>query len=540
MASQGGRILIVEHGRLPLLTLAKAAARTLREIVPADLDLAGVCLDLQPYESKSVREFSQRLDALSRNDRNYWVGTLYTLMISPEARKAQAAYFTPPYLADAVIDMAVEHGFDLRRDDVLDPAAGGAAFLSLIAERMRAAGARPRDIAYRLNGIEIDPCLAQISESLIGTHTDGFGERKIVRVADALHTDPLASYKLVIANPPYGRITPQVLGGDDWRKVSHPGHVNKYAVFTEWCLRVAKPGGLVALVIPSSFRSGPLYDKMRAHIASQGQILTLGKLISRDDVFVDVAQDVSVLLVRKGEPHRPVLAAKFPSFTESGIVQPVPTGCLPADPSKPWLAPSDLADKIGGATLAEYGASAKAGYFVWNRERDKFCCADEPGAVPLIWAKNVRPGQPCVPTNRRGNGVDFVRVPEGSAALVKDHALVVQRTTNSSQNRRIVAAAVDKASVDPWKGFVSENHTIVVSGTDERQLNLLLMLLNTKAVDDRYRAVSGTATISVKLLRQLDLPRPIAFAAALKRVSDPERAALIAYEQGAGAISEAS
>lgn len=96
MASQGGRILIVEQGRLPLLTLAKAAARTLREIVPADLDLAGVCLDLQPYESKSVREFSQRLDALSRNDRNYWVGTLYTLMISPEARKAQAAYFTPP------------------------------------------------------------------------------------------------------------------------------------------------------------------------------------------------------------------------------------------------------------------------------------------------------------------------------------------------------------------------------------------------------------------------------------------------------------
>ncbi|MBD9522785.1 N-6 DNA methylase [Ensifer sp. ENS02] len=514
-----------------MLTATKLAARALREALPADADLGEVCLCLSFYDMKAVNELRRRLGGLPSSERNYWIGTLYTLMISPEKRRSQAAYFTPPDLAEAVIDLAIEQGFDLKKDDVFDPAAGGAAFLSLIAERMRAAGAHVKDIAYRLNGMEIDPSLAEMSESLIARELEGFRERRIVKVGDALHTDPLASYKLVIANPPYGRITPKDLQGNAWERVSHSGHINKYAVFTELCLRVAKPNGLVALVIPSSFRSGPLYDRMRAYIASQGQVLALGTVVNRDDVFADVAQDVSVLLVRKGESHRAVLPTKFPSFAGSGIRHPIHAASLGEDMSAPWLAPSGFEREIGGATIADYGAAAKAGHFVWNREKDKFCGPDDPNAIPLIWAKNIRAGRKCVPANRKGTGVDFVQVPQGSTSIAKAPAVVAQRTTNSSQSRRIIAAPVDEVSIA--QGFVGENHTIVMTGQDAELLDLLALLLNTKAVDDRYRAVSGTATVSVKLLRELDLPAPEAFKAALKKLSNPEEAAILAYRAGA-------
>jgi adenine-specific DNA-methyltransferase len=51
-------------------------------------------------------------------------------------------------------------------------------------------------------------------------------------------------------------------------------------------------------------------------------------------------------------------------------------------------------------------------------------------------------------------------------------------------------------------------------------------------VDQRYRRVSGTAAVSVTLLRQLDLPSPSAFASALVDANgDAELAALTAYRQ---------
>ena len=68
-------------------------------------------------------------------------------MLSAKVRRSQATYFTPPAVADAVVDLAIAAGFDLGRDDVLDPAAGGAAFLSTLAGRMTTAGFPPEQVA---------------------------------------------------------------------------------------------------------------------------------------------------------------------------------------------------------------------------------------------------------------------------------------------------------------------------------------------------------------------------------------------------------
>lgn len=91
---------------------------------------------------------------------------------------------------------------------------------------------------------------------------------------------------------------------------------------------------------------------------------------------------------------------------------------------------------------------------------------------------------------------------------------------------------MDQNSIAGWPGFVSENHTIVITGDRADDLALLASLLNTKAVDERYRAVSGTATVSVKLLRELDLPWPQSFRDALLNGFDAEEAAVLAYRNG--------
>ena len=495
---------------------------------------AEVCLDLLADFGSDARcdGFRNILRALPADERHYWIGTLYTLMLPNKVRRSQATYFTPPTVADAVVDLAIEAGFDLATDDVLDPAAGGAAFLSTLAGRMAIAGLEAEEVAYRLNGIEIDKGLAALSSRLIAERLGSALPREVILTGDALRVPIPASYGLVIANPPYGRIATENVRGKAWRQVAHSGHINKYALFAELCFRHAKPGGIVALVIPSSFRAGPLYDRMRAFIRSQATVLAVGSIAGRDGVFIDVAQDISVLIARKGNVHDTLAPVRFPVIGLMPSSDPVVEQRLPDDPGDSWPLPAIDPKLVGGATLADYGVTARAGYFVWNREADRLVekLTRRQRGYPLVWAKNVRPGEPCRPAGKKGAGADFVTFPCDSTAIVTGPAAVMQRTTNDKQPRRLVAAMVDPAVQAKWGGFVSENHTIVLTADDARKLEVAVRLLNTAAVDQRYRRVSGTASVSVTLLRQLDLPAPAAFAAALVETDDAEAAAFQSYE----------
>jgi len=520
-------------GKTTLLARARAAARDIVRDAASAQARVDACLDLlvDTGGDDRVESFRRALHTLPIDERHYWVGTLYTLMLPSKVRRSQATYFTPPTVADAVVDLVIEAGFDLSNDDVLDPAAGGAAFLSTLAGRMASAGLPTSEVAYRLNGIEIDVGLATLSQRLIAERLGTPLPRDVIITGDALRVPIPASYGLVIANPPYGRMSLEEVHGKAWRRIAHSGHINKYALFAELCFRNAKPGGIVALVIPSSFRSGPLYDRMRRFIRSHGEVLTVGSIAGRDGVFIDVAQDISVLVARKGKAHQRDAKVRFPIIGPTPTASPVVEQVLPAEPGDAWPLPAVDPETVGGATLADYGVTARAGYFVWNREHTRLVSKlGRRRGYPLVWAKNVRPGELCRPAGKKGAKIDFVTFADVSTAVVSSPAAVMQRTTNDKQPRRLVAAMVDPAVVARWGGFVTENHTIVLTAEDPERLGLAVALLNTGAVDQRYRRVSGTAAVSVTLLRQLDLPHPDAFAAALRAAEgDAEPAAVAAY-----------
>jgi adenine-specific DNA-methyltransferase len=69
---------------------------------------------------------------------------------------------------------------------------------------------------------------------------------------------------------------------------------------------------------------------------------------------------------------------------------------------------------------------------------------------------------------------------------------------------------VRQADVIGGRGFVTENHTIVIVPDPARRQQLPLRtvcrLLNTMAVDDRFRRMSGSVSVSTKAFRDLPLP----------------------------------
>jgi adenine-specific DNA-methyltransferase len=540
-ANGWGRVAVgkSKKNKLEILSLARRAAAKLREVAITPTRRLRICEQLlNPNGAqRELRELAGALASLELDAQHYWIGTFYTLLLSAPDRRAQAAYFTPPHLARAVIGLAQKAGFDLRAHSVVDPAAGGAAFLSMIAGQMRVARAQTGTIIKRLAGMEIDSGLARLAERLISERLGApVAAGSIITHRDSLSLRTPEQFDLVIANPPYGRILDDP-AGHRWKQVCHAGHINKFALFAELCLRLAKPNGLVALVLPSSFVAGPLYDKLRGHIRKHSEVLTVASVTDREDLFLDVQQDITVLLLRAGNQH---VAERTVTFGEFSGARPFKVRCqdrLPAALGAAWSVPTTaVGQAVGGFTLSDYNAEVRAGYFVWNREQDRMrtrCYSERD--VPLIWAENIRAGVKCTPRARSKAGIDFVAFEKGASErpIIRGPAAVLQRTTNSSQPRRLIAARVAPAVVDEWGGFVTENHTIVLTAKDVKILDMLCVLLNSRAVDDRYRRLSGTASISVKLLRTLDLPDPQTLRRLMAEMDDVEAAVEKAYSLSA-------
>lgn len=519
--------------------LAKRTAAALKGRIHSAAERLSLCTTLlrgEAVEAK-LQRFCNVLTSLPIDHRHYWIGSFYTLLLPQAQRRKQSAYFTRPEIAEHLLRQLEEQGADFRTARVLDPAAGGAAFLSTIAARMKELGCSPRNIISRIRGIEIDPQLAELSRLLIA---DRLGidrvPETVITVGDALTTDLRQSFDIVVANPPYGRVPQTALPDDKWMSVCHPNHVNLYALFIDLCLRHTKPEGHLGFVVPSSFIAGPLYCKLRASIRERSHVKLIGHIECREEFFLDVLQDVSLLALQRkpSSSQRRASAIKPVSFARidsAGLCKPGPSFKLPNELADGWVLPSTTDTARGGATLQDYHCRVTSGYFVWNRQihRMRRRPLKRGEWVPLFWACNIRANERCLPRSKDGKGIDYVRFDEPSDAILRGPSILLQRTTNNKQKRRLIAGVVKPNAVIA-QGYVSENHTIVVRPTEKTcDLKLVCQLLNCEAVDRRYRQISGTASISTLLLRMLDLPQPECLRRAMAKEPDFEKAVELAY-----------
>jgi adenine-specific DNA-methyltransferase len=455
-------------------------------------------------------------------------------MLIPKVRRRRlAAYFTPPHLAHHAIRAMMEAGVRPGQHRILDPASGGAAFLVPLATRIAASGhARGvraktilQDIERTLHGVEIEPGLADLSQALLvdllrgEIESSGVKLNGLVQRADTLKLErPEALYDAVIGNPPYGRILrPTAAVLKRYRPVIADGYVNLYALFVEQALQWVRPGGVICLIIPMSFVGGPYFAELRKRILQSASVLRLDLIDKRSDVFLDVLYDLCVIVLRRnGGPGR--TAAPKSALLRVGEPN-LDLGPLdlPASPdSRVWVLPDGGESSAlfcpGFATLADYGYLAKTGYFVWNREKHRYRTGQRPRAneVPLFWAHNVRANERCVPQDGDDGAIGFAKIPQSSSAIVRSDAVILQRTSNRRQKRRLLAAMVRRADMIGGRGFVTENHTIIIvpdpAKRQELPLRMVCRLLNTAAVDARFRRISGSVSVSTKARRGLPLP----------------------------------
>ena len=497
---------------------------------------------------------------LAEDEKHYWVASLYALLMSTKRRRKLAAYFTPPHLAHYVVELVCDAGVEPGRHRILDPASGGAAFLGPLAARIaklcaqRGASCEKvlQTVESTLAGVEIDPDLGRLSKLVLfdllkkEIVTAGRKPRISIQEADTLKLAPPKDlYDAIVANPPYGRILrPSSALRSGFSGVISHGYVNLYALFIEQALRWVKPDGVICLVVPMSFIGGPYFAALRKRILETCHVVRLDPIDKRSDVFLDVLYDVCVLVLRRrgalrtfsppasslliiGQPNRPLGSLDLPQRTSDRI----------------WALPdsgqSDGVFQPGFETLQDYGYIAKTGYFVWNREQHRYRVGYKPRSneVPLFWAHNITANKISIPHDgeQGSSRIGFVKVEPNSTAIISSDAVVLQRTSNRRQKRRIIAGIIRQSTVQGSRGCVTENHTIVVipdpAKTQALPLGMLCRLLNTAAVDKRFRRVSGSVSVSTKALAQLPLPAAKQVKAACANGIDDERAIEVAYSR---------
>lgn len=484
------------------------------------------------------------MDSADIEDRYYWISNVYTNLISRAIKDDLAAHFTPPHIARYTINRAMELGFNLVGSRILDHASGGAAFLTPLSasliEILRSQGKTDIEIGHHiskhLSGIEIDDNLTKLSRLILNDFMSkclpAFDKdlSGLIINEDSLQTvGRNDKYDAVISNPPYGKIlNPPACILERFANSLTDKHVNKYALFIRLAIDWTRPGGCIALVVPTSFIAGPSFGNLRKTILEDAHILAIDLIDERDGLFVDVLQDACILFLQKKNGQQP----EYPpvcryihgdcSGRDLGEID------VPSTPStRPWVLPSESAPDIATndffsgkyAKLADYGYGARAGYFVWNRQKERSREGNRPESneFPLIWAHCVKANEPCGLSTHRVHGqpdlMSLVRFDEPSASLISQPAVILQRTTNRRQARRLIAGYIPDSMIDEYGFLISENHTIVVyplPGAEQKVSNeMLCRIINSKPIDNRYRQISGTVSVSVKLLKEMPFPPPI-------------------------------
>jgi len=447
-------------------------------------------------------------------------------------RSALGMYYTPPPIADRLLDLAEEAGIDWQTARILDPACGGGAFLLPVALRVRKAlaGASPHQqvnaIATRLRGFEIDPFAAWLAQTWleIGLYdllaAAGIRLPAIVQVCDTLaQNSPSRIYDLVVGNPPYGRVR---LSPEQRRNYARSlyGHANLYGVFTDIALRWTRPNGLIAYVTPTSFLAGEYFKALRSTLAAEAPPVAVDFINARRGVFEDVLQEALLAAYRRnGRVGKTDVHYIAISSDASARITRVGHFKVPSIPAAPWTAPRlpDHQALVASLArmrhrLADWGYRVSTGPLVWNRHKDQLRVRLAENTFPLVWAESVTPDGRFMHRAEKRSHLPYFQTKEGDDWLkVRVPCVLVQRTTAKEQHRRLIAAAMPADFVKKHGAVIVENHLNMILPAAKRRrpkvgAAVLAAFLNSSIADECFRCISGSVAVSAFELESLPVP----------------------------------
>lgn len=519
-----------------------------------ELPLVRWGLNLSLAEHPEIRSFEQKLGRLALLEASYWLSTAYTALAPEEYRKRVAMYFTPPPIANRLLDDLVNEGVQFGHHSFMDPACGGAAFLTLVADRMRTAllakCKTPSEILRHaethLAGYDIDDTLSALARQFLRMvfyseiRSTGRAATFNIKRGDSL--TKLAylqcKYDVVVCNPPYRKLTQSEVSPyrEKFAEVIQ-GQPNLYALFIQLATQLSKKLGFVGLVTPTSFLSGQSFGFLRTYLLNHSHVKHIGIIRERVRVYLDVEQDTVLTLIRPGAKSvREDTIARVSIVERDGRYRKIGRCPLPNSGTS-WPLARDAEDlellkqaARSAFRLKDYGYSPTIGAFVWNRDpRPTYLTYDEipetrlEHTYPLLWASDLASGGRLLFKTHEAEELQDRYVymgRKGQGFVKRKPAVLLQRVTASDQPIRLSGAIVSEQFINDHGGYIGENHVVILERSDPTStLNPteMLSLLKSPVINRYFNCISGCANVSVFELLQLPLPDPEALKRRLVR-----------------------
>ena len=201
------------------------------------------------------------------------LGELHQRLLSSSVRKGRGVWYTPAWLAEHLVDQAVD-GPGL----VADPACGGGAFLLAAADRL--------GTADHLWGCDVDPLAVAVTEAALWWWSARKGEPTVagdrVVVGDTLTTTPIPPAVAVVGNPPFlGQLKRGTAASPERRRALRERFGQAVRPYTDeaWLFLLAAldavPRGTVALVQPRSLLGARDAAAVRAAVDDRAELVDL-------------------------------------------------------------------------------------------------------------------------------------------------------------------------------------------------------------------------------------------------------------------------
>lgn len=479
---------------------------------------------------KLAWEITDYFSSLNIMEYAYLLGNLYTMLLPKEYRADNGVFYTPPTLAERLLDILAAEGADWAKADILDPACGGGAFLVTVANRMLG--------DYRIKELPADDKLVHIEQHLAGIEIDKFaglitqvlldiiiypeavaaGRRlkPIIKIQDTIQyaLDEERKFDVIVGNPPFGRVKLD----ENTRKIyarSLYGHANLYGLFIDASLRMKKDEGLVGFVTPTSFLGGKYFTNLRNFLSQTAPPLTIDFVSVRTGVFDQVLQETCLVTFGQNAT-RSVTTSKINIEKNTYNVERIGNFKVKIG-IEPWIiarepSEADIVNKVktSKATLSDYGYKVSTGQLVWNRLKEQITEKPADESKPIIWAEAITTNGNFNFKYQYRNKLKYINVKEKQDFLICNKPVVlIQRTTAKEQSRRLLSCVLPQKFIDQWGGVVVENHVNIVHPIVECpkiSLEALTLILNSQAVDRVFRCLSGSVAVSATELHALPLP----------------------------------
>ncbi len=493
------------------------------------------------------------------DEATFWLSSAYAQWVGDERRSASAMFFTPPALADRLIEDLIKRGANLSLHGWHDPACGGAAFLAPVARRMADAlhleGKSCRDILEHieshLSGNDVDPALAGLTRHFLRMALyrevvqSGHEPAWRVTVGNALELARTPNADVVICNPPYRKMAPAEVAQyrQAFSEVMH-GQPNLYGLFFQVCLDLVAPGGLAGLVTPTSFLSGQYFERLRTYLLGNALLRQMTLVAPRLGIFVGVEQEIAITVLERAD--RAPAATQTSVSVYSSEKSFLDLGnCVVPNSGAAWPIPRSDSDakyiRLGARSsfrLADYGYQPRVGWYVDYRDKHTYKPRMKAGSnrykkyVPLLWSSDISSdGGLAFNRLQASRHKGFIELPKWHATGIQRRpGVALQRVTSPDQPKRLVGAPLPRELCE--HGIVLENHVLVLEQvTDEVAIDEteLVELLKATAVDRYFRCISGAINVSIFELMQLPLPDPTRLRALLDSGIPMEEAAESAF-----------